>query len=241
MPPSDEPIAGAERRLRDAFATAPALALPRLETILNGVCAEDVETLRLVAALVREIAPRHVVVFGCDAACELLALLGFEDGRLAVTVYEHDPWAAEEWINAASPFAINYRWFSFCICPLVARPCGGALRPVYDDGMTLPVVPHPADLILINGPPDELGGRGGVIYQALSHAREGTIVLVLDARRGEDQMFEAWAADLEEYLQFSPPGLLGRHLAFITLKSLPAPIQIERPRAQAAAREASAP
>jgi hypothetical protein len=235
IPEPDAAIANSRRQLHAALDHSPTVELPRLEAILNGVYKDDPETLQLLAALVRQIAPRHVIVFGCDATCELVALLGFEHGRMGVTVFEHDPWAAEEWINAASPYAVNYRWLSFCICPLVTRRCGSTLRPVYDDGMTLPVVPDPADLVVINGPPEELGGRSGTIYQALKYARAGSIVLVLNVREGEAEMFEAWVIELETHLQFAPPGLLSRHLAFIVREPLAEPVRLERPQAQAAA------
>lgn len=236
----DEPVSDALRHLRAVAERRGSDELPSLESDLRGPFEADWETLQLIANLVRQSAPRHVIALGCDASAELLALLGFEHGRMAVTVFEHDPWAAEELIQTANAFAVNYRWFAFCLCPLVARYCGDILCPVYDDGMVVPVAPHPADLVIISGPPAELGGRSGMIYQALKYARAGTIVLVLNARPEEDEMFEMWLRDLDAHLHFAPPGFLHRHLAFVVQESLPEPFAVERPVAQSRSRNSSA-
>lgn len=214
-------------RTRDAEPLLPHLQSPRAPG-----WGSDEATLHLIAGLVREIAPRHVIEFGCAATTELLALLGFEDGRMAVTTFEHDPWAARELLTVASPFAINYRWFACCLCPLVARRCGDTVMPVYDDGMAVPAVPFPADLILVHGPPALLGGRAGVLRQALAHARPGALILLLDLRSGEAAMVEAWVEAYSENIRFVPPGLLDRHLAFVVQEPLSAPFLLGAPRAQ---------
>jgi hypothetical protein len=208
--------------------------LPTLEAERRLPTLCDRFTHQTIASLVRQIGPRHVIELGCGASTELLARLGLEHGRMAVTTFEHDPWAAAEIIAVASPLAINYRWFSFCICPLVARCCGGAIVPVYDDRMALPTVPHPADLIVINGPPQALGGRGGMFHQALKYARPGSLVLLLDARSEEDADIESWLERLEGHIAFVPPGLAGRHLAFVVLAPLREPFTLEDPLSQAA-------
>lgn len=206
--------------------------IPRLQSATALGHVADEGTLRLIASLVREIAPRHVIEFGCGPATELLAQMGFDHGRLAVTTFEHDPWAAREVLLHANPFAINYRWFSFCLCPLVARRIGGALAPVYDDGLTTSTVSYPADLLVIQGPPKELGGRAGMLYQALKYARSGSVLLLLDVRAEEEQLIDAWMDDLAGHLLFVPPGLLGRHLAFVVREPLLEPFSLEGPRAQ---------
>jgi len=228
----DTELNDAIRRLQAAAAHWPETMLPPLSTMGTAGFAADTESLQLIASAVREIAPRHVVEFGCGPTTELLAQLGFKHGRMAVTTFEHDPWAAEELIEVAGGQAVNYRWFSFAICPLVARRCGDRLRPVYDDGMIQPTVPYPADLVLINGPPQTLGGRGGTLYQALKYARPGTIVLLLDVRTAEEGLIKAWLHDLALNVQFVPPGLLQRHLAFVVHEPLPEPFTLARPAAK---------
>ncbi len=223
----------AEEMIERASERLASVDLPHLQSLPALGQESDFPTLRLIMSIVREIVPRHVIEFGCGASTELLALLGFDHGRMAVTTFEHDPWAARELLSVSNPFAINYRWFAFCLCPLVARLCDGSMLPVYDDGMTTPTVPYPADLLIVNGPPRELGGRGGTIYQALGFARPGTLLLMLDIRPEEQTMLESWTSSLAAHLHFVPPGLLGRHLAFIVKERLEAPFSLERPHAQA--------
>ena len=230
-PPPDAVAAAVQsvRRAGEGWAEAD---LPPLQSALALPHLTDEDTLRLIASLVREIAPRHVIELGCGPSTELLGLLGNEHGRMAVTTFEHDPWAAQELMTHASPFAINYRWFAFCLCPLVLRRCRGVPLPVYDDGMTTATVPYPADLAIVKGPPRELGGRGGTIFQLLKYARVGTSVLLLDVRPEEEAMLEAWVAELASSVLFVPPGLLGRHLAFVVREPVHEPFTLEKPLAQ---------
>lgn len=219
-------------RLRRAYAEYAKLELPHLQSIASLASPSDEPTLRLIASLVREIAPRHIVEFGCGPTTELLALLGFDHGRMAMTTFEHDPWAARELLRVANPFATNYRWFTFCLCPLVERRVRGAPIPVYDDGMAVPALPCPADLLLIQGPPSALGGRAGVLCQALAYARPGALMLLLHLRPDEAAMVEAWADAFAEHARFVPPGLLDRHLAFVVQEPLRAPFVLGAPGAR---------
>jgi hypothetical protein len=216
---------------REAVSTAHDQALPVLQSFTPLGHSTDEATLRLIARLVLVAAPRHVIEFGCGPATELLALLGFEHGRMAVTTFEHDPWAAQELMLHSSPFAINYRWFSFCICPWVLRRCGPAVQPIYDDGMTTSTVPFPADVIVIKPVPALLGGRGGLIYQALKYARPGTIVLIDSAGEEEASLTDIWTRQLPEHYVAAPRHHLP-HAALIVRASLPDPYQLELPGGQ---------
>jgi hypothetical protein len=233
------PVQEAILRVRRAGVRDGEITLPPLQSPDARDSHEDVATLQLIASAVREIAPRHVVEFGCGLSTELLARLAFDHGRMAVTTFEHDPWAAEELLAASGALAMNYRWFSFGICPLVARRCGAEVVPVYDDAMIVPTVPYPADLVLISGPPRAIGGRGGTIYQALKYARPGTIVLLLDVRAEEGELIESWMRDLSAHIQFVPPGLQRRHLAFVVHEPLREPFVLAKPAAQAQAAAAA--
>lgn len=226
-------LALAIERLELAVERHTRFELPPLQSLAAMGQESDQPTLRLLASLVHELGPRHVIEFGSGVSTELLALLGFDRGRMALTTFEHDPWAARELLSLSNPFAINYRWFAFCLCPLVARLCGEDVLPVYDDGMTTPTVPYPADLLIVKGPPRELGGRAGTIHQALGYSRPGTLLLLLDIRPEEQTMLESWTSNLAAHPHFIPPGLLGRHLAFIVKERLEASFILERPHAQA--------
>lgn len=228
---SDADVALALDQWREAVCAADALVLPALQTMLTLGCTTDDATLRLIASLVRTTAPRHVIEFGCGPATELLALLGFEQGRMAVTTFEHDPWAAQELMLHANPFAINYRWFSFCICPWILRRCGTAVQPIYDDGMTTSTVPYPADMIVIKPVPALLGGRAGLVYQALKLARPGTIVLIETFGDDERALAEIWNGELAEHYVVAPRLDLP-HAALIVRTQPRKPYQLELPRQQ---------
>jgi hypothetical protein len=229
---TDDAVAEAKQRLCAMTSESSEIVLLYLAMLSKSWPNSDPETLRLLATLVAAIAPRHVIEFGCGVTTELLARLAFDHGRMAMTCFEHDPWAAAEFLGVAGAETINYRWFSFCICPLVARRCGGQFCPVYDDRMSAPTVPYPADLVVINGPPEVLGGRGGMMHQALKYAQPGTIVLALNARLGEEAMFEAWLHDLASRIEFMPPGYLDRHLAFVIREPWQELFTLEEPFAQ---------
>lgn len=231
MSDSQAAVATAIAQWEAAVEVADAYPLPALATFSALGQTTDEATLRLVASLVHAVAPRHVIEFGCGPATELLALLGFEHGRMAVTTFEHDPWAAQELMLHANPFAINYRWFSFCICPWVLRRCGSAMQPIYDDGMTTSTVPYPADLIVIKPVPALLGGRGGLVYQALKYSRPGTIVLIETAGNDEVGLTELWTSELAEHIVVAPNYGLP-HVALIVRSPLPEPYRLEQPRAQ---------
>lgn len=231
MADSDTVVNAASEQWEFAVAAAEELTLPLLQSMTALGHTTDEATLRLIAGLVQAVGPRHVVEFGCGPATELLALLGFEHGRMAVTTFEHDPWAAQELMVHANPFAINYRWFSFCICPWVLRRCGSALQPVYDDGMTTSTVPYPADLIVIKPVPSQLGGRCGLLYQVLKYARPGTLVLLESVGENEAALRASWSDDLPgRFVAIANHGL--PHVALIVRSPLVEPFQLARPREQ---------
>jgi len=75
----------------------------------------------------------------------------------------------------------------FVVAPLVARDCGGKTLPVYFFDIEQLAGSSPADLILVDGPPELLGGREGALYQALDYAHPGTVIVLDDADRASEQ------------------------------------------------------
>ncbi len=73
------------------------------------------------------------------------------------------------------------------VAPLVARQCAGNTVPVYHIDARNLETSQPADLVFVDGPPLALGGRLGVLYQAMDFARPGTIILLDDADRKEEK------------------------------------------------------
>jgi hypothetical protein len=228
---TDAAVVAAIERWQIAVAAAEGYTLPPLQTMQALGHTTDKATLRLIGSLVHAIRPRHVIEFGCGPATELLALLGFEDGRMAVTTFEHDPWAAQELMLHANPFAINYRWFSFCICPWIVRRCGSATQPVFDDGMTTSTVPYPADLIVIKPVSLLLGGRGGLLFQALKYARTGTIVLLESMDGDEPALVNFSTSDLSGHV-VDAPRYDQPHVALVVRSPFQEPFRLERPREQ---------
>ena len=231
MAESDMAIDAAREHWEFTIAAASAQAAPPLQTMTALGHATDDAFLRLIASLVRAIGPRHVIEFGSGPATEMLALLGFEHGRMAVTTFEHDPWAAQELMLHANPFAINYRWFSFCICPWVLRRCGPGMRPVFDDGMTTSTVPYPADLIVIKPVSPLLGGRAGLVYQALKYARSGTIVLLESVSGDKPALRDVYVGELSKHFIVAPGHSLP-HVALVVRSPRSEPFQLARPHQQ---------
>ena len=94
------------------------------------------------------------------------------------------------------------------LAPLVVRDLGGQTMPVYSLDPKQMASTLPADLALIDGPPETLGGRSSTIYQILDYVRPGTLVLFDDAGRPDEQaIVQRWKDDFQERVEFvAPPG-----------------------------------
>jgi predicted O-methyltransferase YrrM len=146
----------------------------------------DEDALRFCIALVEGLRPRRIVEFGSGisslALTSACAPMG-DDWRM--WSIEHDPAFLELSRRLLGAAGLERR-VDFVLAPLVLRWIAGEERPVYH----LPPeteVWEKADLIVIDGPPSALGGRGGVLYQAMSFARAGTVVLLDDADRDQER------------------------------------------------------
>src|SRR5437764_13771359 len=76
---------------------------------------------------------------------------------------------------------------SCLFAPLVARGCAENTLPMYclpRGGFASRLA---ADLVVVDGPPLILGGREGMLYQAMGFARPGTLLLLDDAERAEER------------------------------------------------------
>src|SRR5262249_23859360 len=141
------------------------------------------DALRLLASLVRHLRPRHVLEFGSGLSTQVLtwASQGLPDCRIASI--DHDPEFSEAAARQLSEACPGADRVAFHVAHLVLRDCGGQLLPVYQLAPDVRGDHGPADLILIDGPPEPLGGREGMLYQAMEHARPGSLVLLDDAGR----------------------------------------------------------
>lgn len=85
----------------------------------------------------------------------------------------------------------------FQVAPLVVREFGGKLLGAYLIQADKLASGEPVDLVVIDGPPVNLGGREGTLYQVMDYAKAGTIVLLDDSRRVEEKAaIRAWRDNL---------------------------------------------
>lgn len=138
------------------------------------------DALRFLSSLVKHLQPRHVLEFGSGLSTRALSRAC---PRAAISSVDHDPeFAARKTAQ---------------IAPLVARDCGGKILPVYHLDAERFASRRPADLVVIDGPPVNLGGREGILYQAMDFMRPGTIVLLDDAGRAEEKaVLKRWQESL---------------------------------------------
>jgi predicted O-methyltransferase YrrM len=146
------------------------------------------DSLNFIVNLIASLKPKHILEFGSGLstyvmgeACRLLKL------RCKITSIDHDP---EFGANVAKRYLTMPqvgKSINFILAPMVARSFGGKYLPYY---YIKPVQARSigrADLVLIDGPPTYLGGREGILYQAMDFASPGTIALLDDANRNEEK------------------------------------------------------
>lgn len=205
--------------------------------------------LRLTMALAQTLRARHVIEFGAGLSTRALGrALAAGSGRAAISSIDHDPEygaLARRAYEAAPAPRVTVR---FQIAPVVMRECGGELLPVYAINPARIAARRAADLILIDGPPEPLGGRQGTLCQAMAFARPGTIVLLDDAGRShERRVLAAWEQDFGDAIEVlqrsdSPKGMaallvrqpvpaarLWGHRATLTARDLLSAIPAEAP------------
>ena len=190
------------------------------------------DMLELLSRLVPVMAARHIVEFGAGLSTRVLTRAGLTAGRrLAISSLDHDPefgpsamMAVREMLGSATPIEDEDRGrergrgrigavranvkVRFQLAPVVVRDCGHKLLPVYHWDRRRLASQRAADLILIDGPPINLGTREGVFYQALEVSRPGTLVLLDDAHRASEQAaVRHWQETLGERIEARPiPG-----------------------------------
>jgi hypothetical protein len=160
--------------LADArFAPDLPLAFPDL-----GAPPRDPVLHRAALAIARNDQTRNLFIFGADAAAWDFVNLAVERrGALACTLVDHDPEVLNQQFSDVPLPIARSRWLSLAAAALVLRQRHDLIAPVYRHAEIGPARGNVADLIIVNGPPDRLGGRLGMIAQALTFSRPGTIML----------------------------------------------------------------
>lgn len=148
------------------------------------------DSLTFIVSLIADLKPKHILEFGTGISTYVMAkACTMLDLRCNITTFDHDPEfgknVAKKYLNTLK--TRNQIHFQFA--PLVARSFGGKHLPSYyikkEQSESILV----ADLILIDGPPSYLGGREGILYQAMDYSTPGTIALLDDANRDEEKHF----------------------------------------------------
>jgi predicted O-methyltransferase YrrM len=185
-------VVRAVEALDAARSMAPETNLDWLDPSLNDdgwALAPD--ALRFLAALMAELRPRHVLEFGSGVSTLVLAHSAASSGDVKISSVEHDPFYAGRTAELLRQKDGEHLVF-LQVAPLVARVRAGELHPIYLLDRAALASERPADIILIDGPPAALGGRTGMLYQALDLAQAGTIVLLDDAARRPEQEAVTW-------------------------------------------------
>ena len=148
----------------------------------------DANTLRLLITLIDELKMKHVVEFGSGLSTRVLAWACDQSAAgCRVTSLDHDP----DFLRLSQEgLALHDRTAAvkMLFAPLIARKIAGRTLPAYHFSRSEVASRGEADLILVDGPPRALGGREGALYQAIDLAHPGTLVLLDDAHRKEEQV-----------------------------------------------------
>jgi predicted O-methyltransferase YrrM len=182
-------VAAARAALEAAIEDAPGVDLSWLLQGSSRVpWALAPDALRFLVSLVARLRPQHILEFGSGLSTRALACAaaGLRPA-CSITSVDHDPGflrTAEERLREQEEPRCQVK---SQLAPLVLRDCGEKRLPVYHLQPEGFASRRPPDLVLVDGPPKELGGREGVLYQALDYARPGTVVLLDDAHRPAEQ------------------------------------------------------
>jgi len=183
-----------------------------------GRWSADLETLGFLVALLEQLQPARVLEFGAGLSTRALAWASRRTSHpFTVVSVDHDQEYLEitrHQLAEQDPSApVQFVW-----APLAARRCAGRVVPVYQGAMEQVGMHAAADLIVVDGPPSSLGGRTGVLSQAMERARAGTVVLLHDADRpAERQTLACWQETFGEAIEVTCLSGFPKGLAVITI------------------------
>src|SRR4051812_34196994 len=161
---SEHPSAHTRGALQAALAAAPAVDLSGIDPPVRAEpWALRPDAVALLVALVRELRPTHILELGSGVSTRAFAWAAEEAAiQCTVTSVDHDAEFLEVSRHALRAPGDGVT-VEFEHAPVVLWQVAGRFLPVY----SLADRPRrPADLILIDGPPELLCGREGTLYQA---------------------------------------------------------------------------
>lgn len=179
----------------------------------------DKNTTSFLIRLVLAFKPHHVMEFGSGLSTRAFAWAGAElDESCRITSIDHDPVFGRGTIDQLE-FQQCKAQVQLQISPLVLRDCAGMLAPMYFIDKSKIDVGDPVDLVLIDGPPKDLGGRLGTLFQIMDFARSGTLVLLDDANRPDEcHAIKVWRSVFGTAIEMIPlPGFPKGLMAIIII------------------------
>lgn len=151
------------------------------------------DALRFVTQIVGNMKPAHILELGSGLSTRVLARAA--GSQCLISSVDHDP--QYNWETDGARLEPNSCPVKFHLAPLVVREYGGKLVGAYLIQKEKLASTAPVDLVVIDGPPVNLGGREGTLYQVMDYARPGTIVLLDDSKRPEEKAaIKAWQENL---------------------------------------------
>jgi predicted O-methyltransferase YrrM len=176
------------------------------------------DLLRLLTRIVECLSPRHIVEFGSGESTRVLAwACETADVQCAITSLEHDPDYVETTRERLrlQRTSVSVR---VLLAPVVARKWTETMVSQYRFDRAEMASSHPADLVIIDGPPEALGGREGTFYQAIELSRPGTLILLDDASRpGEKHALSRWGDTFADAISIELVPGFAKGLAAITV------------------------
>jgi Methyltransferase domain len=180
------------------------------------------DALQFLTAIVRVLRPRHILELGSGLSTRVLArAAGPLSPTCVISSIDHDP--EYNWATAFPTPDPGAATVSFQLAPLVVRNFGGKFLGAYLIRASQLATMSPADLVVIDGPPVNLGGREGALYQVLDFARPGTLILLDDAKRSEERTaLRAWNDNLAETITVQAlPGFVKGMAAILVNRPIP--------------------
>ena len=145
------------------------------------------DTLRFIVAMIRHTKPQHILELGSGVSTRVMAwACTAEQSRCHITSVDHD-FELMDLVTAKLPRDNDTEPVTYVHAPLVARQCAGVSLPMYSIRPDQLACAKPADLVVVDGPPRALGGRAGMLQQAMHHARSGSLLLLDDANRSDER------------------------------------------------------
>jgi hypothetical protein len=158
------------------------------------------DALGFVTKVVEKVRPRHVLELGSGLSTRVLSRAARGIEGCVISSVDHDP--QYNWETDGAKTEPGGARLAFQLAPLVVREFGGKLAGAYAIDPTKLGSREPVDLVVIDGPPVNLGGREGTLYQVMDYARAGTVVLLDDSKRPEERAaIRAWEDNLGDAIR----------------------------------------